>query len=70
MAWKSSVYDHFTIRPPRVALTFSLPEQMFQMNNCARLFLKPCINVDVMTQAMETLWPRKASFMTILYFNL
>ena len=50
MAWTSSVYGHFIIKPPSVTLTFSLPEQMFQMNNCARLFLNPCINVEVMPQ--------------------
>ena len=30
--------DHFIICPSSVTLTFNLPEQMFQMNNCAKLF--------------------------------
>ena len=29
--------DHFIICPSSVTLTFNLPEQMFQMNNCAKL---------------------------------
>ena len=37
MAWTSSIYDHFIIWTSSVTLTFKLPEQMFQMNNCAKL---------------------------------
>ena len=40
--------DHFTVWPSSVTLTFKLPEQMFQMNNCTKLFWKPYINVEVM----------------------
>ena len=40
MAQKSLIYDHFIIWPSSVALTYNLPEQMFQMNNWARLFKK------------------------------
>ena len=40
--------DHFIFCPESVTLTFNLQEQMFQMNNCAKLFWNPCINVEVM----------------------
>ena len=57
MAQTSSIYDHFTIWPTSMALTFNLPELMFQMallllkeNNCAKLFWNPCINVGVMAR--------------------
>ena len=30
--------DHFIVSPSSVTLTFNLPEQMFQMNSCAKLF--------------------------------
>ena len=40
-----------------MTLTFNIPEQMFQMalllvkvNNCAKLFRNPCINVQVMAR--------------------
>ena len=39
MALTSSIYDHFIIWPSSVTLTFNLPQQLFQMNNCARLLL-------------------------------
>ena len=49
------VYDHFDPYLTRVTLTFNLPEKMFQMallllkgNNCAKLFWKPCVIVQVM----------------------
>ena len=38
--------DHFIAWPSSV--TLNLPERMFQMNKCAKLFWNPCINVDVM----------------------
>ena len=38
MAQTSSIYDHLIILPSSVTLTFNLPEQMFQMNNSAKLF--------------------------------
>ena len=41
-------YGHFIIWPSSVTLTFNLPEQMFQMNNCDKLLWNPCINVEVM----------------------
>ena len=57
MAWTSSIYDHFTIWPSSVTLTYNLPKQMFQMallilkeKNCATLFWNPCINVGVIAQ--------------------
>lgn len=43
-------------------LDFNLPEHMFQMNNRAKLFLNPCINVEVMA--------RQAQFTTILSVDL
>ena len=42
--------DHFIVWPSNVTLTFKLPEQMFQMNNCAKLYWNPCINVEVMAR--------------------
>ena len=33
--------------PSDVTLAFKLPEQTFQMNNCARLYQNPHINVEV-----------------------
>ena len=49
----------------------NLPEQNFQMNNCARLFWNPCKNVEVMTQASSIydhfiIWPLSVT----LTFNL
>ena len=38
--------DHFIVWSSSVTLTFNLPEKMFQMNKCAILFWKPCINVQ------------------------
>ena len=38
MARTKSIYDHFIICSSIVTLTFNLTEQMFQMNNYARLF--------------------------------
>ena len=35
--------DHFIVWPSSVTLTFNLPEQMFQLNNCAKLFWTPII---------------------------
>ena len=48
--------------PSSVSLTFNLPEQMFQMNNCAKLFLNPCINVELMARTSSVydhfiIWP-------------
>ena len=34
--------DHFIAWPSNVTLTFKLPKQMFQMNNCAKLFWNSC----------------------------
>ena len=51
MAQTSSVCDYCIIWSPSVTLPFNLPEQKFQMNNCARLFWHPCINVEVMVHA-------------------
>ena len=54
MAQKSSIYDHFIIWPSSVSLTLNLPKQVFWMalqllkNTCAKLFLNPHINVEVM----------------------
>ena len=52
----------FIVWPSSVTLIFNLPEQMFQVNNCAKLFWNSCINVK--------LWPRQAQFMIILSFEL
>ena len=40
--------DNIIVWPSSVTLTFNLPEQMFQMKNCAKLFWNPSINVDIM----------------------
>ena len=40
--------DHLIVWPSSVTLTFNLPKQKFQINNCAKLFWNPCINVQVM----------------------
>ena len=55
MAQTSLIYYHFIIWPSGGTLTFNLHEEMFQMallifkvNNCAKLFWNPCINVEVM----------------------
>ena len=45
--------DHFIIWPSCVTLTFNLPEQMFQMNNRAKLFWNQYINVEVMARTMS-----------------
>ena len=57
MAQTSSIYDHFDLYLISVTLTFNLPEKIFQMallllkgNNCTKLFLNPCINVQVMAR--------------------
>ena len=42
--------DHFIVGPSSVTLTFNLPKQMFQMNNCAILFWNQCKNVEVMAR--------------------
>ena len=47
------------------------PEQMFQMNNCAKLFWNPCINVEVIAHTSSIydhfiFWPPSV----ILNFNL
>ena len=36
-------YGHLIVWPSSVTLTFNVPEQTFQMNNCANFFLNPCI---------------------------
>ena len=53
--------DHFIVWSSSVTLTFNLPEEMFQMKNCAHLFWNPCINVEVLAQTNS---------MTILSFDL
>ena len=53
--------DHFIVWLSSVTLTFNLPEQMFQINNCAKLFWNPCIK--------QKLWPREAQFMNIFTFD-
>ena len=40
--------DHFIVWPSSVTLTFKITEQMFKMNNSAKLFWNPCIIVQVM----------------------
>ena len=57
MARTSSIYDHFELYLTPVTLTINLSKQMFQMallllknNNCANLFLNPCIIVQVMVR--------------------
>ena len=69
MARASTICDHFIIWPSKVTLTFSLPEQMFQIallflmdNICAKLFWNSCINVQVMT--------RTSSIYDLLSFDL
>ena len=42
--------DYLIVWPPSVTLTFNLPDQMFKMNNCAKLFWNPSINVKVMAR--------------------
>ena len=54
--------DHFIVCLSSVTLTFNLPEQMFQMNNCTKLFQHPRVNVE--------LWPGQAQSMTILSSDL
>ena len=54
-----------------VTLTFNLPEQMFQMNNCAKLFWNPCVTVEVMAWTSSIydhfiIWPSSVT----LAFNL
>ena len=78
VARTSSIYDHFIIWTSSVALTFNLPEQIFQMalllfkeNNCAQLFWNPCINVEVMARTSSIydhfmIWPSNVT----LTFNL
>ena len=63
--------DYFIVWSSNVTLTFNLPEQMFQMNNCARLFWNPCTNVEVMAQKSSIydhfiIWPSNVT----LTFNL
>ena len=65
------VNDHFLVWPSWVILTFNWPEQMFQMNNCAKLFLNPFINIGVMAQTSSIydhfiIWPSGVT----LTFNL
>ena len=48
MAQTSSIFDHFTIWPSVVTLTFNVPKQIFELNNCAKSFWNPCINVQFM----------------------
>ena len=57
MVQTSLIYDHFDLYLTPLTLTFNLPEKMFQMtlfllkgNNCAKLFLNRCINVQVMVR--------------------
>ena len=54
--------DRFMVWASSVTMTFNLAEQMFQMNNCAKLFWNTCINVKVKA--------RQAQFRTILSFDL
>ena len=54
-----------------LTLIFILPDKMFQMNNCAKLFWNPCINVQVMAQTSSiydhfNMWPSSVT----LTFNL
>ena len=71
-AWTSWIYDHhFTIWPSSVTLTSNLPDQMFQINNCARFFWNPCIKVEVMARTGSiydhfNTWPSSVT----LTFNL
>ena len=63
--------DHFIVWPSSVTLTVNLPEQMFQMNNYAKLFWNPCINVQVMAKISSIyyhfiIWPSSVT----LTFNL
>ena len=53
--------DHFIVWPSSVILTFMLPEQMFQMNNCSKLLCNPCINFEVTA--------RTSSILAILSFD-
>ena len=46
----------------QVTLTFNLPEQTFQMNECATLFWNPCINIQVIARTSSIydhfiIWP-------------
>ena len=55
------IYDYFIIWPSRATSALNLPEQMFQMNNCAK-FWHPCINIEVMAQTSSIynhfiIWP-------------
>ena len=49
--------DHFLVRLSSVTLTFNLPEQIFQMNNCAKLFWKPWLNLKIKAPDKLNLWP-------------
>ena len=63
--------DYFIAWLWSLTLTFNLPEQMFQMKNCAKLFWNPHINEEVMTQTSPffyhfIIWPSSVT----LTFNL
>ena len=54
-----------------MTLTFNLPEQLFQMNKCTKLFWNLCINIEVMAQTSSIydhfiIWPSSVT----LTFNL
>ena len=63
--------NHFIVWPSSVILTFSLPEKMSQMSNCAILFWNPCINVEAIVRTSSIydhflIWPSSVT----LTFNL
>ena len=63
--------DHFIDWPSIEALTFNLPEQMYQMSNCAKYFENSGINVEVMALTNSIydhfiIWPSSVT----LTFNL
>ena len=65
------VNDHFIVCPSSVTLTFNLPEQVFEMKNCAKLFWNPCINVQVIVWTSSIydhflIWPSSVT----LTFNV
>ena len=70
MSLTSTIFDHFSIWPSGVTLTFDLHKQMFwtallllQDYHCAKLFWNPCINVQVMARTssiydlLTFIWP-------------
>ena len=65
-----NLWPFYIIWPSSVTLIFNLPEQMFQINNLAKLFWNPCINLgygpDKLNLDHIMIW---TSSVTLTYLN-